>query len=187
MSMRPSSTALSRADDPSPLAITTGADGCRTRYPVSSALTSGATPADPSIRSVSGGFAHAPTSARNDTTLMGVITIETRFTIHSPGSESQMQAIKTRVNQPERRRHTLTRGAFYAHLWLGVIFTVVLTAISITGILLNHKRGLGLMPDVAHEPSGQFAAALPLPRLAAIGIAAGAPGSPIDLRLVDRM
>src|SRR5688572_22427394 len=98
-----------------------------------------------------------------------------------------MQAIKTPVNQPERRRHTLTRGAFYAHLWLGVIFTVVLTAISITGILLNHKRGLGLMPDVAHEPSGQFASALPLPRLAAIGIAAGAPGSPIDLRLVDRM
>lgn len=98
-----------------------------------------------------------------------------------------MQATLPSVNRPERRRHKLTRGAFYAHLWLGVIFTVVLTAISITGILLNHKRGLGLMPDVAHEPSGQFATALPLSRLAEIGIAAGAPKGGIDLRLVDRM
>lgn len=102
-----------------------------------------------------------------------------------------MPASRSPVNQVERRRHTLTRGAFYAHLWLGVIFTVVLTAISITGILLNHKRGLGLMPDVAHEPSGAFANALPLSRLAEIGVAAAAPaaapGSPTDLQLVDRM
>jgi uncharacterized iron-regulated membrane protein len=98
-----------------------------------------------------------------------------------------MQASRRPVNQIERRRHTLTRGAFYAHLWLGVIFTVILTAISITGILLNHKRGLGLMPDVAHEPTGGFAAALPLSRLAEIGITAAAPGGPADLRLVDRM
>jgi hypothetical protein len=91
------------------------------------------------------------------------------------------------VNRVEQRRHRFTRGAFYAHLWLGVIFTVVLIAIAITGILLNHKRGLGLMPDVEHEPRGEFAAALPLSRLAEIGISAVRPGEPIDLKLIDRM
>jgi uncharacterized iron-regulated membrane protein len=87
----------------------------------------------------------------------------------------------------ERRKHRLTRAAFYAHLWLGVVFTVALTAISITGILLNHKRGLGLMPEVAHAPRDAFVAALPLSRLAAIALAAVPPGDSLDLRHVDRM
>ena len=78
----------------------------------------------------------------------------------------------------------LTRLAFYAHLWLGVLFTVALVAISVTGILLNHKRGLGLMPDVAAAAPQPFADALPLARLAAIGVAAGGASG---LAAVDRM
>lgn len=69
-------------------------------------------------------------------------------------------------------RQRLARGAFYGHLWLGVLFTVVLTVISLTGIALNHKRGLGLMPDVPHEPTAPFAAALSLDSLGAIALAA---------------
>ena len=91
------------------------------------------------------------------------------------------------VKRTERRSRGLTPVAFYSHLWLGVIFTVVLTAIAVTGILLNHKRGLGLMPDVAHEPTGQFGTALSLARLAEIGLAAAAPASAFDVRLIDRM
>src|SRR5215207_7429074 len=49
--------------------------------------------------------------------------------------------------------------------------------ISLTGIALNHKRGLGLMPDVGHEPTAPFAAALPLDSLAAIALAAMAAGA----------
>jgi hypothetical protein len=64
----------------------------------------------------------------------------------------------------------MTRAAFYAHLWLGVIFTTALLVISVTGILLNHKRGLGLMPDVAHEPERPFTKSLPLARLADIAL-----------------
>ena len=56
--------------------------------------------------------------------------------------------------------------AFHGHLWVGVVFTVVLAAIGVTGILLNHKRPLGLMPDVAHVPSAPFTEALPLATLA---------------------
>ena len=72
--------------------------------------------------------------------------------------------------RPDRRRHTLTRTAFYVHLWGGVILTIALLAISITGILLNHKRGLGLMPEVDHSPTAPFAAALPLGQLADIAL-----------------
>jgi len=91
------------------------------------------------------------------------------------------------VKTIERRHHYLTRGAFYAHLWIGVVFTVALVSISITGILLNHKRGLGLMPDVSHDSDGSLAGAVTLDSLARVGIAAGAPGQDVDLRLIDRM
>lgn len=94
---------------------------------------------------------------------------------------------------PARRR--LRRAAFYIHLWFGVLSTVALIGISITGILLNHKRGLGLMPDVAHEPSGPFAGALALEQLAGAALTAApeaarpgwTPGDLVDLSLIDRM
>jgi uncharacterized iron-regulated membrane protein len=87
----------------------------------------------------------------------------------------------------ERRRHKLTRMSFQVHLWLGVLFTVVLLSIGVTGIALNHKRGLGLMPDVANTSTQQLDGALPLLRLAEIGLAAGHPGAAIDLMQIERM
>jgi uncharacterized iron-regulated membrane protein len=63
------------------------------------------------------------------------------------------------------RTRTLARLMFNGHLWLGVIITGVVLVLSFSGILLNHKRGLGLMPDVSHEPSGDFADALPMAQL----------------------
>ena len=87
---------------------------------------------------------------------------------------------------PSRRSgRWLARAAFYAHLWLGVLFTVALLSISITGILLNHKRELGLMPDVNHDPAGQFTAALPLAVLADKARAATSPA--IAETQIDRM
>ncbi len=76
------------------------------------------------------------------------------------------------THPPVRGRRQASRAAFYIHLWIGVIFTVALLVIGVTGILLNHKRALGLMPDVAHEPLAPFRAALPLDSLAAIALAA---------------
>ncbi len=64
------------------------------------------------------------------------------------------------------REQRVSRFMFHAHLWLGVLFTALLLVVSVTGILLNHKRGLGLMPDVSHTPSGAFTASLPLAELA---------------------
>jgi uncharacterized iron-regulated membrane protein len=55
---------------------------------------------------------------------------------------------------------------YYVHRWLGVAATALLVIICITGILLNHKTELGLMPDVPNEPSGAFPDALPISTLA---------------------
>lgn len=41
----------------------------------------------------------------------------------------------------------IARTMFYLHLWVGVPVTGLLLVISVTGMLLNHKKPLGLMPD----------------------------------------
>jgi uncharacterized iron-regulated membrane protein len=79
---------------------------------------------------------------------------------------AERRADRERRKVAPRRERWLPRFAFYSHLWVGVIFTVVLLVISVTGVLLNHKRGLGLMPEVEHVPSGEFSAALSLDDLA---------------------
>jgi hypothetical protein len=117
------------------------------------------------------------------------------------GSPSETTAVpraraKATARPPAGARQRAARIAFYGHLWIGVIFTVSLVVIALTGILLNHKRVLGLQPDVPHEPTAPFATALPLDSLAAIALraaaAAGAAGAaiePADLHRasIDRM
>lgn len=71
------------------------------------------------------------------------------------------------------RTRTMSRWMFLGHLWLGIITTAIVLVLAFSGILLNHKRGLGLMPDVEHQPSGDFAAALPMAEIVRLaGIAA---------------
>ena len=70
------------------------------------------------------------------------------------------------------RTRQVARWMFYGHLWLGVVTVAVVLILSISGILLNHKRPLGLMPDVPHEPSGDFTAALPMADLVRLASAA---------------
>ena len=105
---------------------------------------------------------------------------------------------KAAVHPPPPARQRAARAAFYGHLWVGVIFTASLLVIAITGILLNHKRALGLMPDVPHEATAPFASSLPLDSIAGIALraAAGAnatpgadPIAPADLERarIDRM
>ena len=84
------------------------------------------------------------------------------------------------------RERRFTRWAFYSHLWLGVLFTIVLLAISITGVLLNHKRALGLMPEVENESSASLGASQSLDTLAQRALrAAKVEGT--AAALIDRM
>lgn len=101
----------------------------------------------------------------------------------------------TPPSRPQGARRRLSRAAFYIHLWLGVLSTIALIAISITGILLNHKRGLGLMPDVPYKPTAEFATAVSLERMARAALEAAPPasrgewkpGDAVDIGLIDRM
>ena len=65
-----------------------------------------------------------------------------------------------------RRLRGIARASFHLHLWLGVLSTGVLVMVAITGIILNHKRGLGLMPDVSNQVSGSLSEALSMAELA---------------------
>ncbi len=73
---------------------------------------------------------------------------------------------------PDRRTN---RAGFFARLLVSVILTVALLTIAITGILLNHRRALGLMPDVSRSSSTLFTNAMPLAELAIRARAAGGP------------
>lgn len=77
------------------------------------------------------------------------------------------------------------RWMFYSHLWLGVITTGIVLIICVTGVLLNHKRPLGLMPDVPNESPGALPASLPLAQLAAR--AEGAVRPEVAATGIDRM
>ncbi|HEY0017305.1 MAG TPA: PepSY-associated TM helix domain-containing protein [Longimicrobium sp.] len=82
------------------------------------------------------------------------------------------RSASTRPAPPaDRKPRAGTRGwarwMFYAHLWLGVVTTGIVLIICITGVLLNHKRPLGLMPDVPNESPGALSRSLPVAELAA--------------------
>lgn len=83
---------------------------------------------------------------------------------------------------PGTRR--LARWMFNGHLWLGILVSGVVLVLSISGILLNHKRALGLMPDVSNQPSGEFADALPMAELVRL---AGAAAPQAAAAGVDRL
>ncbi len=90
---------------------------------------------------------------------------------------------------PERRSRDRSRGwarwMFHAHLWLGIVTTGLVLIVSATGVLLNHKRPLGLMPDVPNEPSGTLAQSLPIADLARLAERAVPPS--VAAAGVDRM
>jgi hypothetical protein len=105
----------------------------------------------------------------------------------APATRRDQDARRPKPDAP-RGRKRLSRIAFYAHLWLGVIFTIGLLVIAVTGVLLNHKRGLGLMPEVSNAPTRPFTESLTLAQLGEIALREVAPtrgaGTP---DAIDRM
>lgn len=68
-------------------------------------------------------------------------------------------------------RRQLARWSFHLHLWVGVATGALFIVVGLTGILLNHKRGLRLMPEVEHAPTAPFEASLPLATLVEAAVA----------------
>jgi hypothetical protein len=111
------------------------------------------------------------------------------------GTQTERRKTQRRAPDAQSRRRRMARWAYYAHLWLGVVITVALVAIAVTGVLLNHKRGLGLMPDVPWDPTAPLAQAVSLERMAYAALEAAPqesrgswkPGDAVDVSLIDRM
>ncbi len=57
---------------------------------------------------------------------------------------------------------TTARAFYWTHLWVGVVATLLTVLLAVTGIALNHKRGLGLMPDPERPGAVALADALAL-------------------------
>lgn len=75
---------------------------------------------------------------------------------------------------------------FHGHLWLGVLASMAVVLVCVTGILLNHKRALGLMPDVENAGARPLESALSLQELVdRAGRAVALDGA--DPPTVDRM
>jgi uncharacterized iron-regulated membrane protein len=74
---------------------------------------------------------------------------------------------------------------FHGHLWLGVLGSMALIVICITGILLNHKQPLGLMPDVENPGAQPLSGALSIDELVARAREAVSAGG--EAPEVDRM
>lgn len=70
------------------------------------------------------------------------------------------------------RRSFWRRLNYQTHLWLGLLTSVFVIVVSVTGIALNHKRPLGLMNEPEQKASAPLAEALPLDRLVALAIEA---------------
>lgn len=89
----------------------------------------------------------------------------------------------------ERRRRDRSRGwarwMFHSHLWLGIVTTGIVLLVSITGVLLNHKRPLGLMPDVPGAEGESIARSLGVAELARRAEAAVPPA--VAAAGIDRM
>ena len=111
------------------------------------------------------------------------------------GTQIERRRTQRRARDGQSRRRRMARWAYYTHLWLGVVITVALISIAVTGVLLNHKRGLGLMPDVPWDPTAPLAQAVSLERIAYAALEAAPqesrgswkPGDAVDVALIDRM
>ena len=104
----------------------------------------------------------------------------------APGGKAGVSDITgTGKRAPVTRDITWSRAMFYSHLWFGVLLTVVLLVIGITGIILNHKREWGYMPEVEHSATGAFSDALPLSELANRAFVAA--GVSPEVNGIDRM
>lgn len=73
------------------------------------------------------------------------------------------------------------------HKWIGLAVSIVMLALAVTGIMLNHKKSLGYMPDIEHEASSGISQALPMEQVIAIAIQAAEKEDIKTIKDVDRI
>ena len=73
------------------------------------------------------------------------------------------------------------------HKWIGIAVSIILLTLAVTGVLLNHKKKMGYMPDIEHEASGQISQGLPIEKVAMIAIKASANKDIDSVKDIDRI
>lgn len=73
------------------------------------------------------------------------------------------------------------------HKWIGIAVSIILLTLAVTGILLNHKKKMGYMPEVEHEASGQISQGLPIEKVAMIAITASDSKDIQSVKDIDRI
>lgn len=72
---------------------------------------------------------------------------------------------RKRYTPASQRLRSVARWMFHGHLWIGVVATFLVLAVSVTGIMLNHKQFLGYMPETEYSNPDGFGRSLPLTEL----------------------
>jgi uncharacterized iron-regulated membrane protein len=88
------------------------------------------------------------------------------LTTPNPATTVAPAVTTRRAPKPRAAKRSLTKWMLLTHLWVGILLAFLVVVLSVTGVLLNHKRALGLMPESGLERPGAFASALPLTALA---------------------
>lgn len=97
-----------------------------------------------------------------------------------PDSMPSNDSARHRRTPPPRWVLDVSKYSRHVHTWGGVLTALLVTVIGVSGIMLNHKRGLGLMPEV-EGPGGGLVGALSLEALGDLARAAlDDPDTPID-------
>jgi uncharacterized iron-regulated membrane protein len=92
-----------------------------------------------------------------------------------------------RAKSESPRRRFWFVFSYQGHRWTGLILALFAIVISVTGIMLNHKRAIGIMIEPSHKPSAPLAEALPLAALLDRAIEAFAHPSYGTEKSVNRM
>jgi hypothetical protein len=89
------------------------------------------------------------------------------------------------MSAPKRKKFIFWN--YKLHLWIGIITAVIVLVMSVTGVILNHKREWGFMIDPRPEATAATTQALPLAELVQLGIAAFDNPEYADESAINRM
>lgn len=89
--------------------------------------------------------------------------------------------------QEMKKSNSFMRFNRSLHKWLGLAISIVILALAVTGVMLNHKKSLGYMPDIEHKASGQISQGLPIENIVMIAIKAADNKDINTLKDIDRI
>lgn len=73
------------------------------------------------------------------------------------------------------------------HKWVGLAISIFILTLAVTGIMLNHKKSMGYMPDVKHEATGDISQSMDVEKMVKISIKAANNKDITTVKDIDRI